>query len=93
MGNVPIEPEGTGGFQRADLNALLKQVQAVPTPLLVTITTLTECYVVGNVPMKSLDAFEKAHIYMLHNAMLLEELAEWEQDRQDGEIDGAKPPE
>ena len=86
MDRIPIEPEGDDGGVMRDITdemvqALQQQVMNVPTPIMLTVTTRHSCIVLGNIPMKTLDAFEKANIYLLMNSVLIEELAEWQDDK------------
>src|SRR3990167_6577096 len=65
------------GLPKGLLKNLLKTVNGVPSPLLVTITTEKDTVLFANLPMRSLSASDRANLYMLLNDCLIEELAWW----------------
>lgn len=67
-------PENNG-LPLGKLKALLKTVKTVPTPLLVTITTEKDSVIFSNMPMRSLSPGDRAQLYVLLNASLIEDLA------------------
>ena len=84
--NVRKEVQESGSKNRQEIQEkLLMVIQQVETPLLLTITTDNSCVVLGNAAMKTKEPEDKAHIYLLINSVLVDELSEWDDEGYDDE--------